>query len=106
MAHYLFKASYTQEGLKGLLKEGGSGRTAAIEQLVSGMGGRVEAVYWTFGDEDIVIIAELPDNTTAAALATTVSASGSATVSTTVLLTAAEVDAASKKTVNYRQPGR
>ena len=79
MAKYLIEASYTLEGVQGLLKEGGSGRRAAVERLIASAGGTIEALYFVFGDDDIVIIADLPDNASAAALSLAVSASGSAT---------------------------
>jgi uncharacterized protein with GYD domain len=105
MAHYLFRASYTQSGVQGVLKEGGSARMAVVERLVASVGGRVEAAYWAFGDDDFVLIAELPDNQAAATTALTVSSTGAVRVTTTVLLTAAEVDAAAGMKAEYRAPG-
>jgi uncharacterized protein with GYD domain len=103
---YLFQASYTTEGLKGLLKDGGSKRREVVEQLTKALGGRVEAFYFAFGDDDVYIITDVPDNVTTAAVSLTVNASGAAKVKTTVLLTAEEVDQATKMTVNYRPPGQ
>jgi uncharacterized protein with GYD domain len=105
MAKYMFSASYTQDGIRGLLKEGAKSRVKVIEGLVDSVGGKVEAMYWTFGKSDVVVICDLPDNAAAAAVATTVSASGGAGVATTVLLTAAEVDKARKLKAAYRPPG-
>jgi uncharacterized protein with GYD domain len=105
MGHYLIRASYTQAGIQGVLKDGGSGRMKAIESLVSSAGGTIESCYWALGDDDIVITVELPDNVTAAAIAATVGASGAASIRTTVLLTAAEVDEAITKHPSYRAPG-
>ena len=105
MAHYLFRASYTQSGVQGVLKEGGSARMAVVEKLFASVGGRVEAAYWAFGDDDFVLIAELPDNQAAATAALTVSSSGAVKVTTTVLLTAAEIDAAAGMKAEYRAPG-
>jgi uncharacterized protein with GYD domain len=105
MPKYLVQANYTGDGLKGLLKEGGSGRRSAIEKLFGSVGGKVEAFYYAFGDTDVFVIADVPDNVSAAALSLTVSAAGAATTKVTVLLTAEEVDAATKKTVSYRTPG-
>ena len=76
MAKFLIKASYTIEGAKGLLKEGGSSRKEAVEQMIQGMGGTLEAFYFAFGDPDAFVIADVPDTVTAAALSLTVSASG------------------------------
>jgi uncharacterized protein with GYD domain len=105
VAHFLFRASYTQSGVQGLMKEGGTARMAVVERLVASVGGRVEAAYWTFGDDDFVLIAELPDNQAAATAALTVASSGAVRITTTVLLTAAEVDAAAGKKAEYRAPG-
>jgi uncharacterized protein with GYD domain len=104
MPHYLFRASYTQQGVQGIMAEGGTARVTAVEQLVSSLGGRVEAQYWAFGEEDYLLIAELPDNVAAAALTTKVAASGIAGIQTTVLLTPQEVDEAAQRQVSYRPP--
>jgi uncharacterized protein with GYD domain len=106
MPKYLIQANYVGEGLKGLLKEGGSSRRAAVEKLFGSVGGRIEAFYYAFGDTDLFIIADVPDNVTAAALSLTVNAAGAATAKVTVLLTAEEIDAAAKKSPMYRPPGQ
>ena len=105
MPHYLFRARYTQQGIQGILEEGAASRVTAVEELVASVGGRVEAAYWAFGDDDYILIAELPGNGAAAALASRVAASGVGGISTTVLLTAADIDEARGLTVNYRAPG-
>ncbi|HSS09765.1 MAG TPA: GYD domain-containing protein [Acidimicrobiales bacterium] len=106
MAKYLLKASYSTEGIKGVLKEGGSGRAAAVDQLIKSVGGKVEAFYFAFGDNDVYIIADLPDNASAAAVAAAVTSAGAlSSYETTVLLTPAEIDEAVKKAVSYRPPG-
>ena len=105
MGHYLIRASYTQAGIQGVLKDGGTGRRTAIEALVSSVGGSIEACYWALGDDDIIIIAELPDDVSGAAVAATVGATGAASIRTTVLLTAADVDAAVAMHPSYRAPG-
>ena len=105
MPKYLFEADYTAEGTKGLLKDGGSKRRAAVEKAIEGLGGKVEAFYFTFGIRDAVVIAELPDNVSAVAISLAVSASGAVAYKTTPLITAAEVDAAAKKKVGYKPPG-
>ena len=61
MPKYLAHASYTTDGLKGLLKDGGSKRREAVEQLAKGVGGTVEAFYYAFGDDDLFVIMDLPD---------------------------------------------
>jgi uncharacterized protein with GYD domain len=106
MAKYLFQASYTQDGIKGLLKDGGSQRRAAAEAAIKGVGGKLEAFYFAFGDTDAFAIAEAPDNVSAAAVSLAVCASGAVHAKTTVLMTPEEMDAATQKTVSYRAPGR
>jgi uncharacterized protein with GYD domain len=106
MAKYLLQASYTTEGLKGLLKDGGSKRRAAAEEALKSVGGRLEAFYFAFGEADAYVIADLPDTVSATAAALTVNASGAVAVKTVVLITPEEVDQATKKTVTYRAPGQ
>ena len=106
MAKFLIKASYTAEGLKGLLKDGGTGRRAAVDKMLDSLGGKVEAFYFAFGEADVFVIVNLPDAVTAAAISFVINASGAVKSSTTPLLTPEEVDAACKKSVNYRAPGK
>ena len=106
MPKYLVQANGTVEGTKGLLKEGGSSRRAAIEKLVKSLGGTLEVFYYAFGETDEYVIADLPDNVSMAAISLMVSASGAATIKTTVLVTPEEVDEAVKKTPGYRPPGQ
>ena len=105
MAKYLIQASYTAEGAKGLLKEGGTGRRTAIEAAARAAGGRLEAIYFAFGETDVFVVVDGVDAASAAAFALTVAASGAAHPRTTVLLTPEEVDQACRKTVSYRAPG-
>jgi uncharacterized protein with GYD domain len=105
MPKYLVKANYLGEGINGLLKEGGTRRRAAVDELFKSMGGTVEAFYFALGNEDVFIIGDLPDNTAAAALAIRVNAAGVTSCKTTVLLTPQEIDEAVKKTGTYRPPG-
>jgi len=106
MPKYLVEVSYTAEGLKGLQKDGGSGRATAAKNAVKSAGGKFETIYWTLGDYDAILIADFPDTVSASALATAVSASGMVRTKTTVLLTAEDMDAAMKKSVSYRPPGK
>jgi uncharacterized protein with GYD domain len=106
VSKYLIEASYTAEGVKGVLREGGSGRRAAIEQLITGAGGKVESFYFVFGDNDVIVVVDMPDNATMAAVSLAISAAGAATTAVRVLLTPEEIDAATKKTMEYRAPGR
>ena len=105
MAKYLFQASYTKEGLKGLLNEGGTQRRKMVESLTGGMGGSVEAFYYAFGDSDLYVIADLPDDVSAAAASVAIGATGSASIKTTVLVTPETIDEAVSRSVNYSPPG-
>jgi len=107
MPKYLIQGSYSQQGLKGMLKEGGSKRREAAEQIIRETGGRLEAYYYAFGSDDFVIIADLPSNVDAAALSFAVNASGAVRSRMTALITPEEADEATKKmkTVKYRAPG-
>lgn len=106
MPKFLVQAKYKPEAIKGLMKEGGSGRRKAVEQMAAAFGGRVEAFYFAFGDTDAFVVVEAPDNVTAAAVALAVNASGVVSATTTPLLTPEEVDQATKKSVTYRPPGQ
>jgi uncharacterized protein with GYD domain len=104
MAKYLLRVSYTAEGAKGVMKEGGSARQEAAGKALASVGGSIDAFYFTFGDADVIVIADLPDHVSAAALSMTVSASGGASVSTTPLISPDEIDEAAKMHAEYRPP--
>src|SRR3982751_908833 len=104
MPRYLIEGSYTSEGAKGVIQEGGSSRRDTVTKLIEGMGGSVEAFYYTFGERDVIVICSAPDEVTALALSMTVNQSGKVRVTTHPLLTVEDVDRAAKKTVSYRAP--
>ena len=106
MTKYLLEACYTTEGAKGLAREGGTGRRAAIAKMAEGLGGKLETFYYAFGDVDAYVIVDLPDHVTAAAVALAVSQGGGATVKTVILIAPEDMDKAGKKAVEYRPPGR
>ena len=105
MPKYLTMVSYTPEGIKGLVKEGGTARRAAVEKMLQKLGGRLEGFYFAFGDNDAYVISEGPDNATAAAISLAVISTGAARMKTTVLITPEEMDKAVKTPVDYRPPG-
>lgn len=105
MAKYLMQASYSAEGVRGLIQGGGSSRVAAVEALVQQMGGTVESVYFSFGDSDVIGICDVPDNVSATAISLAVNASGVISAKVTPLITPEELDAAAKKVPNYTPPG-
>jgi uncharacterized protein with GYD domain len=106
MAKYLLQVSYTADGVKGLLKDGGSKRRAAAKTLVESLGGKMDCFYFAFGKTDVVTIVDLPDSESAAAASLAISASGAVTGGVTVLLTPEEIDRAAKKPVKYTPPGK
>ena len=106
MPKYLAHASYTMEGLKGLLKDGGTKRREVVEQLAKSLGGKLEAFYYAFGEDDLFVIFDFPDNISATSASLIVNASGAAKVKITVLLTPEEVDQAAKKSADYSPPGQ
>lgn len=106
MAKYLWQVSYTPEGMKGVLKEGGTSRRMMVEKMAANLGGTIESFNFAFGDDDVYLIGDFPSNVDVAAVAMTVGASGAASVKTTVLLTPEEIDEATQKVVEYRAPGK
>ncbi len=105
MPKYLFEASYSADGVRGLLKDGGSKRAQVVTDLIQVAGGSLEALYYAFGDRDVYVIADLPDEEAAISLSLAVTASGALSVKTTVLIDPATVDAAVQKSVSYAPPG-
>jgi uncharacterized protein with GYD domain len=106
MPKFLVQARYTIEGIKGLVNDSASGRRADVQSAVKALGGTVEAFYYAFGDEDVVMILDLPNNIKAAALGLTASGAGAVQVRTTPLLTVEEVDKALDVRMQYRAPGK
>jgi uncharacterized protein with GYD domain len=106
MPKYLIQANYVGDGIKGLLKDGGSKRRAVVENLFKSMGGSIEAFYYAFGDTDLYVIGDFPDHASVSAVALTVTATGTVKVKTTVLLTPEEIDSASKLKPSFSPPGK
>ncbi len=106
MAKYLLKVSYSVDGLKGVMKDGGTSRVRSVERALAGVGGSVESFYFAFGGADVYVIVELPDNAAAAAVAAAVASSGAiSSYETVVLLSPEEVDKAMNVAVEYTPPG-
>jgi uncharacterized protein with GYD domain len=105
MPKYLLEVNYTLDGVRGVVAKGGTVRQAAAQAAAESVGGTVESFLFAFGGTDVYVVADMPDNVAAAALALAVTAGGGATVKTVVLLTTAEIDDAAAKEVGYRPPG-
>ena len=106
MGKYLFRGSYTAAGAAALLTVGGTPRRASVDKLARSLGGKIESMYFAFGEKDAYIIADLPDHAAAAAFSLAAGAGGGVEVETVVLLTPEDLDAASKKGVDYKPPGK
>jgi uncharacterized protein with GYD domain len=105
MKKYLIKASYNANGVKGLIKDGGTQRKLAVQKMLTGMGGKLESFYYAFGEHDVYVISELPDDISAVAVGLKINSTGLVSTTTTVLLSPEDIDAASKKSVSYQAPG-
>ena len=106
MPKYLISGSYIGDGIKGLLKDGGSQRKESVDQLIKSLGGTMESLYFAFGTEDFFITVDMPDNAKAAAGALIASSTGVVSPKITVLLTAEELDQVSNISAEYRAPGQ
>jgi len=105
MPKYLVQATYTAEGIKGLVRDSASGRRADVQAAVKAVGGHVECFYYAFGSDDVIMIADMPDNIAAAAVGLTTTGTGAVRVRTTPLLTVEEIDLALEIETPYRAPG-
>jgi uncharacterized protein with GYD domain len=105
MPKLMFKASYTVDGVRGLQKDGGTGRRAAVQKLLESLGGRLESFYFVYGEDDAIGIVDVPDAATGIALSLAVNASGAVRLSLVSLITPEEMDVACKRPVAYRAPG-
>lgn len=106
MAKYLLKVSYSVDGVKGVMKEGGTSRVKAVERALAGVGGSLESFYFAFGRDDVYVIVDVPDHAAALAMAAAVASSGAIdSYETVVLLSPSEVDKAMKVAVDYTPPG-
>ena len=106
MPKYLLQASYSSDGLKGLVKDKASGRKAAIQAAIKVVKGKLESFYYAFGADDVILIVDLPDNVSAAAISLVAGASGAVSIKTTPLLTVDEIDQALALPSRYRAPGQ
>jgi len=105
MPKYLIEASYTADGMKGVLAKGGTARREVVEKLLADLGGTLDSFHFAFGSTDAYVVVDVPDNITAAAIGMTVGASGMVNVKTTVLLTPEEIDRAATVHAAYTPPG-
>ena len=105
MAKFLMQVSFTRDGIEGLTKEGGTKRRQAVQQFFSTVGGKLETLYFAFGDTDVFAVAEFPDNVSAAAVSLAANSAGVVHVKATPLITPEEMDQAARKSEGLRPPG-
>ena len=105
MPKYLWQATYTTAGAQGLKKDGGSARRAMVQKMLEQAGGRLEGFYFALGESDVFVVADLPDAVAATAISLAVNATGAVQMRTVPLITPEEMDAAAKKSIDYRPPG-
>jgi uncharacterized protein with GYD domain len=105
MPKFLIEGAYSAEGYKWLAKDKASGRKAAVTHATTNLGGKLDAIYFCLGENDVILVVDLPDHVSAAALGSSACASGMVRTKTTVLLTVDEADDALSKPVSYRAPG-
>jgi uncharacterized protein with GYD domain len=105
MTRFLWHGSYTERGAKALVDEGGTKRRAGVQEAVAAMGGTLEAMYFAFGDDDYFAIVEMPDHVSAAAVSLAAAKAGAVRLRTVVLLTAEDLDEATRRAHEYQGPG-
>ncbi|MFN2447355.1 MAG: GYD domain-containing protein [Vicinamibacterales bacterium] len=105
MPKFMVRVSYNADGARGLVKEGGTGRRAAVQKVIENLGGRMETFYFAYGDHDAFIIADFPDPSAGLAVSLAVNGSGAVRASTVPLITPEDMDAACKRSVAYKAPG-
>ena len=107
MAKFLVEATYSDEGLVGLRADGAAKRLRDVKAAAKSVGAKVEACYFSFGDSDVILLVDAPDNIAAAAISVAATSSGTVSLRTTPLLTIEEMDKAltTVGTVKYRPAG-
>ncbi|AXJ09495.1 GYD domain-containing protein [Arthrobacter sp. PM3] len=106
MSKYLFESNYVGEGIKGLMREGGTKRRDAVVEALKSAGGSLECFYYAFGETDVVGVFDIPDQANAAALSLLINSTGSVSLRLKPLMTPEDLDEAAKKTPSYRAPGQ
>src|SRR6478735_6735345 len=98
MPKYLISANYTAQGFEGVRAAGAKSRVDSVSRMIEKMGGSVESFHFAFGDTDVFVVVEAPDDEAAAAVAIAINATGAVGVRTTKLLTAEQIDEALRRT--------
>lgn len=106
MTKYLFEANYVGDGIKGLMREGGTKRRDAVVEALKSVGGSLESFYFAFGDTDVLGVFDIPQSADAAALSMMINSTGAVDLRLKPLMTPEDLDEASKRTPSYRPPGQ
>ncbi len=97
MPHYLHQVAYSREGWEALLAHP-QNRIEAVKPAIEKLGGKIEAAWFAFGEYDVVVITELPDNVSAAAISIAFAGGGACkAVQSTPLMSPEEALQALKK---------
>jgi uncharacterized protein with GYD domain len=94
------------DGIKGLMREGGTKRRDAVVEALKSVGGTLECFYYAFGDTDVLGVFDIPDQASAAALSLMINSTGAVSLTLKPLMTLEDLDAAASKTPSYRPPGQ
>jgi uncharacterized protein with GYD domain len=106
MPHYMVQAGYTPDAWGGLVKSP-QDRAEALRPAIEALGGRLVSFYMSFGEYDALVIAEMPDNISAAAVSIAAAAGRAVkAIKTTPLMTVQESMEAMRKAgqAGYRPP--
>ena len=107
MPYYMIQGAYTSESWATQIANP-QNRIEMVRPVFEKLGGRIESAYFAFGEYDIVVIAEFPDDISAAAVSVTINAGGAfKTAKTTPLMTIEEGVEVLRKAggTGYRPPG-
>ena len=102
MPKYLIQASYTAEGLKALKKESPLNRMWVVKDAVASVAGKLDSMYWALGEDEAILILDLPDAQTAAALSMHVGAAGLVRTKTTRLIALRDMEKSLAQVVDYQ----
>jgi len=102
---FLLESTYTTDGVKGLVADGGTKRAEIARKAIEGSGGRIESLYFSFGKYDTYVVCDLPDHKAAAALVIAIRAAGGVDTRVVPVLTPEEVDEATRTKPPYQAPG-
>ncbi len=97
MPYYMTQAKYSKDAVQGMLANPHD-RSGPVGKLIESIGGKLHHIFFAFGEDDVVILYEAPDNASAAGAILAVAGSGSVSAAkTTVLMTVDEAVTAMKK---------